>query len=215
MKETKTYLRKRWKNEDFINKFSLPLKKSFELWNAEKKLVKLKSEEINNIDLRGISDDELWFFSNLSDNHNIDFYCGSGSLNFYKGECTNINFKEFKFDRATSFHSVKIINCNFNKSKLIFNATDTIFESCDFSETTFRGGFNEYGFRRCTFINCTFNNSQWNNIYLLACKFKDCKYTDFKIYNAKIGGFKVNKLTEEINNLFVDCEINGLIETKI
>ncbi len=215
MKETKTYLRKRWKSEDFINKISLPLKKSFELWKIEKKLVPLKTEEINDIDLRGISDDELWFFPTLSNNHNIDFYCGSGAITFTNGECSNINFKEFNFDRATSFNSVKITNCTFSKSKIICNATDTIFENCDFSETIFRGGFNEYGFRRCKFINCIFNNSQWKNLYLFACKFEGCKYTDFEIYNAKIAGFKVNKITEEIKKIFIECAISGLEEIKI
>ncbi len=190
MKETKTYLRKRWKSENFVNKISLSLKKSFELWEEERKLVTLKSEEINDVDLRGISDDELWFFPTLSDNHNIDFYCGSGAITFTNGRCSNINFKEFNFDKGTSFNSVKIIKCKFDKSKLIFNATDTIFENCDFSETIFRGGFNEYGFRRCKFINCTFNNSQWKNLYFLACKFKDCKYQILKFIMLKLQVLK-------------------------
>lgn len=216
MKITKTFLRKRWKDNDFISNFPLPLKESIEAWNRNKKLIHLKTEKINNIDLRGISGNELWFFPNFykTNNHDIDFSYGKGALTFSEGKYERINFNEFQFDRATHFKKAKLDGCNFQKSKLIFDANDTIFENCDFTETIFKGGFNEYGYRRCSFINCNFSSSQWNNLYFFACKFKNCTFTNFKISNAKIGGFKIDKITSEIEEMFLECDIDGLIEMK-
>ena len=115
MKITKTFLRKRWKDDDFISNFSLPLEESIQQWKANKKLIHLKNDKINNIDLRGISDDELYFVSTFykTNNINIDFSYGKGALCFSYGEYKDINFEEFNFDRASSFRKSEIIKCNF------------------------------------------------------------------------------------------------------
>lgn len=213
MKITKTYLRKRWADNNYVATLPFPLKESIESFNADKKFVGIDAKLLNDIDLRGISDDKLFFLRfHDSTNNNIDFSFGKGAISVHDTNLRQCKLQEFNFDRATYLTKSNIYECDFRKSKLIFTAEDIWFENCDFSETIFKGGFNEYGFRRCKFINCRFGYAAWKNTYFLACFFINCNFADFRISKSVIRGFKVDKLTSEINDIFIDCEIDGLIE---
>lgn len=206
-KETKKYLRNRWDNPEFINSFPFPF--SYDM----------DTSLLNNIDLRGIKKlgcgEPFWKFPNIvsANLYNIDLSFGDGALSVHESEIENLNCIDFKFDRSSRIYKSTIKNSCFIKAKLILDITDTTFENCDFSQSTFKGGFKEYGFRRCKFINCKFDAAQWQNTYMLACWFIDCDFTNFIIRNSSIKGFKVNKLPESIYNIFENCEVSGLIET--
>ncbi|WP_276380822.1 pentapeptide repeat-containing protein [Flavobacterium sp. H4147] len=205
--ETKKYLKDRWKSHDFINSFPVLID-----WKMDINL-------LNDIDLRGIDKlgcgEPFWKFPNIisANLKNIDLSFGNGSISISDSEIINLICNDFKFDRSSHISKSIIKNSLFLNSKFILSATDTTFENCDFSNSKFSGGHNEYGFRRCKFINCKFNSAQWKNTYLFACKFIDCDFNGFVISNSLIRGFKVSRLTEEINSIFENClDVTGLIE---
>jgi hypothetical protein len=205
-KETKKYLRERWKSAEFIS--SLPFSINY----------KMNIQLLNGADLRGLKiawGEHFLMLPNFNSAHlkNINFSFGSGSISFFDCQIEDLSFVDFQFDRSSSVDKSIIKNSTFLNAKLILSISDTTFENCNFSNSKFSGGFNEYGFRRCKFINCDFTSAFWKNTYILASYFIECNFKDFEIVNSSIRGFKVSKLDDNINSVFKNCDdVTGLIE---
>jgi len=209
-KETKKYLRERWKSEEFLSAFPISID------------YKMNVELLNGLDFRGITKircgEPFWKFPSLysSEFKNINFSFGNGSILISHSQVENLSFIDFKFDRSSDIRKSIIKNSTFLNAKLILDVTDTTFENCDFTNSKFSGGFRAYGFKRCKFINCNFSYAFWKNTYILASWFIDCNFKEFKISNSSIGGFKVNILNEDVKAIFEDCKVEGMKEiTKI
>ena len=207
MKETKKYLRERWKSKEFLGFFPHSIDYNMNV------------EVLSDTDFRGITKlgcgEPFWKFPNLNSTNlkNIDFSYGDGSISISQSEIESFLFLDFNFDRSSSMNKSTIKNSTFVNAKLTFNANDTTFENCDFSNSKFKGGFNEWGFRRCKFINCNFTSAFWKNTYIFASMFINCDFKDFRIENSLIRGFKVSKLEEATSLIFENCEeVSGLIE---
>lgn len=103
----------------------------------------------------------------------------------------SVDFSETKFDRCTMCKS-NITKCNFNKSKLVVNADDTIFSDCNFTRAKIGIGTYgyEYGGRRTKFYNCDFTGAEFKNVEFRASKFFNCNFTDAKFINCDFRGVK-------------------------
>lgn len=204
MKITKTYLRKRWKDPVFIENLPFPLKHSIDTRKE------MKIDKISDLDLRGISNNQLWVFPNIadSDNRNFDLSFGSGDITFIHSHLENGSFFEFKFGKGAGIIGGTVSNCSFVKSRFFTYFYEVIFENCDFSESIFKGGWmNEYGFNKCKFINCNFGSAQWEDNHLIMCWFVKCDFTNFTIKGSKINNFRVDSLSKLPK--IKDCYIVG------
>lgn len=202
----KSELKRRWKDPAFLSKIPFPLDRP------------PTGNELNNLDLRGVpklsNGDPLWHFQIYDSTCcNLDLSFGDGALAIYSSDVSNLNCTQFKFDRASSINKSVVRSGIFIHSKFKVSSSDTHYESCDFSDSSFKGGFNEYGFTRCKFINCKFNNARWDNTYFKACTFEDCDFTDFKLKGTFISGFKFkNLMAFDENVTFSDCDIRSICE---
>ena len=204
--EAKKQLRSRWKDSGFLK--SLPIENQ-----------SIRAELLNDLDLQGVANlgcgEPLWKFPEIfsTEIHNLDLSYGDGAVVVSESKITELKCVEFKFDQASFFRKSTFSDSAFTKARLKFNAGDVEFRNCDFSESTFKGGFREYGFRRCTFFGCKFSLAQWQNMYMFACRFVGCDFTDFQISKSLVRGFKVDELTEAVSSIFANCcEVTGLVE---
>ena len=207
MKDTKKYLKERWKSKEFLALFPHSIDYDMNI------------KVLNDTDFRGIPKlgcgEPFWKFPNLYSISlkNLDFSYGDGSISIIQSEIENFSFLDFNFDRSSNISKSTIKNSTFFNAKLTLDIADAIFENCDFSNSKFKGGLKEWGFKRCKFINCNFTSAFWKNTYIFASMFINCDFKHFKIDNSLIRGFKVSKLEESMNSIFENCEeVSGLVE---
>jgi uncharacterized protein YjbI with pentapeptide repeats len=122
----------------------------------------------------------------------LDLSHGKGALIASGATITDLVADRFAFDRASSLRRSSFHACRFPGAHLHLNATDVEFHDCDFSTSTFAGGFNEYGFRRCRFFRCNFSGILWRNTFLRACEMHDCIYDDGHISNSVVAGLRIS-----------------------
>jgi uncharacterized protein YjbI with pentapeptide repeats len=139
----------------------------------------------------------------------LDLSYGKGALLLSQGSLANLRAEEFQFDRASRIRKSSLIDGRLMKFKGRFGAIDSQFLGCDFSDSTFRGGFNEYGFTRCLFENCVFTSAIWGNTYFKACTFNACQFGSTRFERAYVAGVKI---TGDLvwTDVFVDCDIRSL-----
>ncbi|MDR0229595.1 MAG: pentapeptide repeat-containing protein [Flavobacteriaceae bacterium] len=201
-------LRDRWNKQEYIDTLD------YDLTIAQVKDLSI----LNNLDFRGFNQIKntlipLWDIPTIINVtvHGFDISHANIALNTHDSELIDIKCIDTKFDRSSYWKKTTFVNADFHKAKLILDGTDVTFINCNFSSSTFKGGFNEYGFRRCKFICCNFTDADWKNLYLLACKFIDCTFDNFKVNKAGIRGFKTTTSLELIQKIFIDCDITGLL----
>lgn len=112
---------------------------------------------------------------------NIDVSSGKGVVIASHAKVIGFAAVDFHFDRASYFRKAEFNNSSFVRSRGRYDATDTSFVGCDFTDSQFRGGMTEYGFRRCRFVACNFRGTDWKNTYLRVCEFRDCTFEDARI----------------------------------
>lgn len=109
------------------------------------------------------------------------------------------------------FNRVTLTTSSFYK----FEATDVIFNNCDFSNCNLE----EAVLLRCEFRNCKMLGLNLNNAYISTCEFENClmdlasinkvqlKTTHFIETSLKDVGFADNKLTK---TTFASCKLNQI-----
>lgn len=202
---TKTKLRRRWSDPDFIRELSIPTDRAPE------------NTELQNLDLRGVpklaSGDPLWHFRiHEARAEKIDFSYGSGCLLTFGSTLRGLTFCEFKFDRASRLTASTFEQCDFQKARLRLDSTDSEFEGCRFDDSTFAGGMSEYGFRRCTFRHCSFQRMNWKGTYFRACSFIHCDFSECEIRDSVVAGFKHFQCNGFSPDIFVDCSLQSVME---
>ncbi|MEW4564627.1 pentapeptide repeat-containing protein [Bremerella sp. JC770] len=203
MAPTKTELKRRWKDGDFVAALPFPPDKIPE------------QDQLQNVDLRGVpklgNGGPLgWFKFHSVESSGVDLSFGDGVLNVYGSTLTDLVCREFKFDRASWFNESTFVRSEFTRSRLRLNVVDCEFHECVFDGTIFVGGFNEFGFRRCTFRDCQFVLADWQRTYLRACRFTGCDFTKFTISDSIVAGFKYESCIGFHNEMFVQCDVGGL-----
>ncbi|MHC4405620.1 MAG: pentapeptide repeat-containing protein [Planctomycetota bacterium] len=202
---TKTQLRRRWKDESFVEGLSLPLGGPFD------------AGLLSHQDLRGVPklglDGPLGYFTIVgSECEGIDLSYGDGALIVSSSTVAGITCHEFRFDRASRFSKASVEKSDFLKARLRLDATDTVFDTCCFAETTFVGGMNEFGFKRCTFRNCSFAGARWERTFIRACRFDHCDFSQTQIIDSVVAGFKHQACSNFTESMFFECQVSGVDE---
>ena len=202
---TKTQLRKRWKDPDFLKELNFPIDRI------------PNESEVQNLDLRGIpklyNGEPLWHFQLHSvKSTGIDMSFGNGALNIFGSDVKNLNCTEFRFIKQSSFYKTTFTDCNFEKTKLSFDLIDSEFHNCNFNLSTFAGGFNEYGLQRCKFINCTFNGIRWERTFFKAVTFINCDFQQAQIVDCYTASFKYQSCINFSKDIFLEEENPNLID---
>lgn len=139
----------------------------------------------------------------------IDISFGKGALLVRDATVSKLTADRFAFDRASHLRRSELEGCSFVRADLCLSGEDVVFTDCDFSETSFRGGFAEFGFRRARFLRCAFGGATWRNAYLRACEFWNCDFKDAKFERCTLSGAKFFSLANW-QTLLVDCDIKSL-----
>jgi uncharacterized protein YjbI with pentapeptide repeats len=204
---TKAALRKRWSDPAFLAALPIPLDRI------------PKSDELKSLDLRGVpklfNAEPLGHFKIQNARaENIDMSFGDGVLWVSHSEVIKLAAVQFKFDRASWFHKSVFLDSDFTGARFRLNVLDVSFVNCRFDDSTYAGGFNEYGFKRCSFERCSFKGSVWKNNYIFATTFTACDFANMEFHNALIAGLKHQDCggVEEIK--FEQCELRSIINLR-
>ncbi len=199
----KSQLKRRWKDEDFIQGLSFPLDR-------------LPSEiELQGADIRGAVKLGLDFPLHLFQLYqvstsNVDFTYSDGALGIRQSVLSSCSFDEFKFDRASSFYNSSFTKCSFLSCRLRADISDCTFTDCNFDSSKFAGGSSEYGFTRCVFENCSFSEAEWKGTFFKACKFIDCDLKGFKVSKSLVTAISHVGCSGDIEEVFVGSEVRRI-----
>lgn len=180
-------IKEKWSNKFFIEEIEDVLK-----------LLMQKGAVIKNIDLAGIIIASSSPIKQLQNAHLYQSNLNNVNMSHSFISCfadeslwNHADFSETKFDRCTMCKS-NITECNFNKSKLVINADDTIFSDCNFTGAKIGIGTYgyEYGGRRTKFYNCNFTGTEFKSVEFRASKFYNCNFTRTRFISCDLRGIK-------------------------
>jgi len=106
-------------------------------------------------------------------------------------EFERVDFIGCDFDRVLMMKS-RWRHCSFERSTLIPDFSDAIFEDCNFAGARLRGLGQGYGGRRTRFIRCDFTACQLDRLQILAGRFEDCRLDGLQIVKCDLRGTLTN-----------------------
>lgn len=184
MDESKTQLRKRWKQEEFLTTLAVPRDRA------------PRRDELQGLDLRGVpklaNGEPLWHFRLGSvEVADLDLSYGDGVLDIYRSSVSGMKCVEFKFDRASRLRDSELVDCDFRRSRIRGTAWGCRFVRCDFELSTLVGGISgDSGFRDCTFEDCSLRGIRWNGPHFYTSVFERCDFAQARMIEACVYGFR-------------------------
>lgn len=149
------------------------------------------------VDLRGVRvpDDQnqpsdLWYGNCVRTRvANVDLSHSRLEISFKASSVSNTKFDNAVLDRV-DFDQAVIIQCSFQKAKLVANMDDTRVIGCDFSGATFgaTSSAKEFGGRRTKFTDCNFENALFRRVEFRATRFQNCSFAGARFESCDFRG---------------------------
>jgi uncharacterized protein YjbI with pentapeptide repeats len=118
--------------------------------------------------------------------------------NFNCSTFEDCDFIDCRLDRVTMMKT-RWRRCRFDRSIIIAEFTDAIFEDCSFRYSDLRGRMCEYGGVRAIFDRCDFSGASIKSLKLRACKFSSCEIDTLTIQKSDVRGATHNGIPLQNN----------------